>query len=88
MGTGGRPAQAPTAEVEVSVDGHVLGTVVPVDDVRPYAFAVPPAISAALAREESAVRLRLRVPAWKPSAVLGTPDDRELGVIVTRVEVR
>jgi hypothetical protein len=28
------------------------------------------------------------VPAWKPSAVLGTPDDRELGVIVTRVEVR
>jgi hypothetical protein len=88
MGTGGRPAQAPTAEVEVSVDDHVLGTVVPVDDVRPYTFAVPPAISAALAREESAVRLRLRVPAWKPSAVLGTPDDRELGVIVTRVEVR
>ena len=35
-----------------------------------------------------AARLKLAVTVWKPRDVLGTPDDRQLGVMVDRVEVR
>jgi hypothetical protein len=87
MGTGGRPPQAPQPTVEVSLGEHHLGTAAPVDDIRPYTFDVSSEVSAALAAEDD-VRLRLRVPTWRPGEALGTADDRELGVIVTRVEVR
>jgi hypothetical protein len=88
MGSGGRPPQAPTPTVEVALDDHVLGTATPVDDVRPYAFALPPELAARAAARTGPARLRLRVPTWNPAALLGVNDTRELGVIVTRVEVR
>jgi hypothetical protein len=88
MSAGGRPAAAPRAEVEVSLDDRPLGVAVPTDDIQPYAFEVPPDLSAALAERDHGIRLRLRVAPWKPNELLGTADDRELGVIVTRVTVR
>jgi hypothetical protein len=42
----------------------------------------------AAAASPDAVTLRLRTVTWRPRAVLGTPDDRELGVMVDRVEIR
>jgi hypothetical protein len=88
MNSGGRPAAAPAPTVEVALDDEVIGSAVPVDDTQPYTFDVPPMLAARLASTAEPVRLRLRVPTWNPSALLGGQDTRDLGVIVTRVEVR
>ncbi len=88
MSNGGRPPQAPVPTVEVAFDGQVLGTATPVDEVRPYTFALPPELAARAAAARDPARLRLRVPTWNPSALLGLTDTRDLGVIVTRVEAR
>jgi hypothetical protein len=42
---------------------------------------------ARLAAMADPVRLRLRVPTWNPATLLGANDTRDLGVIVTRVQV-
>ena len=74
--------------VEVSLGEQVLGTAMPVDQLRPYSFDVSEDLANRSANLDDSVRLRLKVSTWKPSDVLGVVDDRELGVIVTRVEVR
>ena len=53
-----------------------------------YSFDVSEDLANRSANLDDTVRLRLKVSTWKPSDVLGVVDDRELGVIVTRVEVR
>jgi hypothetical protein len=88
MSNGGRPARAPAPEVELALDAAVLGTATPDDAVRAYSFPLPPDLVSRLAASDQPVRLRLRVPTWNPALVLGLPDTRDLGVIVTRVEVR
>jgi 4-amino-4-deoxy-L-arabinose transferase-like glycosyltransferase len=88
MSSGGRPPQAPAPVVEVALDDTVLGSATPVDPVQPYRFAIPPDLARRLAARADPVRLRLRVPTWNPQALLGVNDTRDLGVIVTRVEVR
>jgi hypothetical protein len=88
MSSGGRPSQAPAPVVEVALDDHVLGTATPIDDVRPYTFTLPPELAARAAARTDPARLRLRVSTWSPSALLGVNDTRELGVMLTRVEVR
>jgi hypothetical protein len=88
LSTGGRPAQAPAAEVSVTLDGVALGTVTPVDPVRPYTLPIPPDLAAALGASADPARLELRTVTWSPAVAIGGPDTRELGVIVTRVEVR
>ena len=85
--SGGRPASVAAPIVEVALDDEVIGTATPIDEVRPYTLAIPPALAARLAAKTESVRLRLRVPTWNPGAVLGVNDTRDLGVIVTRVEV-
>ena len=87
MSHGGRPASAPSAVVEVALDDEVLGTATATDSLQPFTFALPPALVARLATAQDPVRLRLRVPTWNPAAVLGVPDTRDLGVMVTRVQV-
>ncbi|MCC7009208.1 MAG: hypothetical protein IT184_10355 [Acidobacteria bacterium] len=84
MSNGGRPGSAPPASVEVALDDVAVGTVTVTSDVRPYAFALPVTTRA----PGDPPRLRLRVPTWNPHALLGVPDTRDLGVMVTRVEVR
>jgi len=88
MSTGGRPEGEAPPRVEVSLEERVLGTATPVDEVRPYTFDLPPDAAISAAAQDDPVRLRLRVPTWKPSEVLGGVDRRDLGVIVTRVQVR
>jgi hypothetical protein len=34
------------------------------------------------------IQLKLTTTVWRPEEMLGTPDDRELGVMVDRVAVR
>jgi 4-amino-4-deoxy-L-arabinose transferase-like glycosyltransferase len=87
MSHGGRPASAPSAVVEVALDDEVLGTATATSSVLPFTFALPGALVERLATARDPVRLRLRVPTWSPAAALGTPDTRDLGVMVTRVQV-
>jgi hypothetical protein len=88
MSNGGRPVAAPPADVEVSLHNQVLGTVRVADGIRPYTLPVPPEVAARAAATGDPVELRLRTPTWNPKHVIGTADDRELGVIVDRVQVR
>jgi hypothetical protein len=88
MNDGHRPKNLPPARVEVSLDDQVIGHVDVGRDFHTYAVPIPPAIAEEAATRETPARLRLAVTVWKPRDVLGTPDDRQLGVMVDRVEVR
>jgi hypothetical protein len=88
MSNGGRPAAVRPADVEVSLHNQVLGTVRVADGFRPYAFPIPAELAARAAATGEPVELRLVTSTWNPLRVLGTGDERELGVMVDRVQVR
>ena len=89
MSNGGRPEAAGVAEVRVSLAGLPLGTItVPDDRFRPYALAIPPDLAETIAADPAAAELRFETVPWVPLHVLGIPDQRELGVMLDRVEVR
>ena len=87
LGSGGRPAQAGAARVSVFLDDHPLGAVTVESDFRPYTLAIPPNLATSIAGADAAA-LRLETDVWVPRDILGTPDDRELGVMLDRVEIR
>lgn len=88
MSNGGRPTSAAPAATTVALGGEVLGAVTPDDEVRPYTFPLPAVLAARIAAVADSVRLRIDSSTWNPQQLLGTPDPRELGVMVTRVQVR
>ncbi len=88
MSNGGRPAAAPPPTVAVYLHNQLLGTLRVDDGFRPYALNIPPDLAARAAAVGDPVELKLVTQTWNPHKVLGTPDDRELGVMVDRVAVR
>ena len=89
MSNGGRPEAAGVAEVRVSLAGLPLGKVtVPDDRFRPYTLAIPPDLAETVSAGPAAAELRLETVPWVPLHVLGIPDQRELGVMLDRVELR
>jgi hypothetical protein len=88
MSDGGRPPAAPPADVRIALGGIPLGEVRVDTGFKPYTLNIPPDTAAALASSRQPVQLRLETPPWIPEQVLGTPDDRSLGVMVDRVTVR
>ena len=88
MNDGGRPPAAPPADVTIALDDEVLGTVRVGTDFAAYSVPLPDALAARLAAGGAPVRLKLSTSIWKPEELLGTPDDRELGVMVDRVTVK
>lgn len=88
MGDGGRPAAAPPARVDVFLHNQLLGTVQVSGPVRPYSLAVPASLAERAASAGDVVELRLVTQTWNPATVLGSPDDRELGVMLDRVTIR
>jgi hypothetical protein len=88
MSDGGRPDAAPPATVMVSLDDQPIGSVEVDTGFKPYHLEIPPALAARVAEKRAPVRLKLATPVWSPEKVLGTTDDRELGVMVDRVAVR
>jgi hypothetical protein len=88
MSSGGRPAAADPAMVSVFLDDQLLGTVLVADGFRPYTVAIPAEVSTPASAGGDVVRLRLVTPVWNPQRLLGSPDSRDLGVMVDRVQVR
>jgi hypothetical protein len=88
MSDGGRPDAAPPATVAVFLDDQPIGSVEVDTGFKPYHFEIPAALAVRVAAKHAPVRLKLTTPVWSPEKVLGTVDDRELGVMVDRVAVR
>ena len=88
MSSGGRPATAPPAEVEVALDDRVLGTVVAGESLQSFAFDLPADHVETLAAAGEPVRVRIRVASWNPADLLGAPDTRDLGVMVSGVALQ
>lgn len=88
LNDGHRPKTQPPCRVQVTLDDQVLGYVDVGRDFHTYTVPIPSTVAAAAAARETPARLKLAVTTWKPREVLGTPDDRLLGVMVDRVEVR
>lgn len=88
LNDGHRPGKVPRALVQVTLDETVLGSVEVTPDFHTYTLPIPPTLAAAAAAGQAPARLKLSTNVWVPRQVLGTPDDRELGVMVDRVEVR
>jgi hypothetical protein len=88
LNNGGRPPGVPPADVSVFLHGQLLGVVRAGPQFSPHVLAVPPELAAGAAAFGDPVELKLATPVWNPHKVLGTPDDRDLGVMVDRVAVR
>ncbi|MBI2834829.1 MAG: hypothetical protein HYX76_10440 [Acidobacteria bacterium] len=90
MGDGGRPSNVEPARVTVQLNDQQIGevTIERGGGFRPYTFSLPPALAAAAAASENPAVFRLLTNTWSPRATLGRGDDRQLGVMLDRVEVR
>jgi hypothetical protein len=88
MNDGGRPPAAPPAVVTVLITDRVLGAVHVTGGFKEYTLPIPADVAAAAAATGEPVRITLRTATWNPRTVLGTSDDRDLGVMVDRVAVR
>ena len=87
MNDGGRPPAAPPADVTALIGERLLGAVRVTSGFHEYDIPIPPDIAAAAATGEP-IRITLRTVTWNPREILGTSDDRNLGVMVDRVAVR
>jgi len=88
LSNGGRPPEADPPDVSVFLQNQLLGTVRVGNGFQPYAFVIPPDLAARAAATGDPVELKLVTRTWNPHKVLGTPDDRNVGVMVDRVAVR
>lgn len=88
MSNGGRPAGVIPCDVNVSLHNQLLGTVRVGDGFAPYQFTIPPELAARAAAFDDPVELTFAISVWNPHKQLGSPDDRDLGVMVDRVAVR
>jgi len=88
MSDGGRPPAAPPADVTVLIGERALDTVHVSGGFREYDVAIPPDVAAAAAATGEPVRVALRTTTWNPLKVLGSTDNRELGVMLDRVAIR
>jgi hypothetical protein len=89
MSDGGRPPAVDRADVTVALDNEVLGTVRVDTGFKPYALPIAPALAERLSRGAGrTIELTITTSAWTPEDVLGTSDDRELGVMIDRVTVK
>lgn len=88
MHDGGRPKDALPARVEVLFNGVSIGTVdVGGPDFKPYRLSLPPELARQAGATDDTAEIRLRSTTWNPKRLLGLPDTRDLGVMLSRVEV-
>jgi hypothetical protein len=88
LSDGGRPPNAPPARVSVYLDDGLLGTVLVAQGFTPYSFAIPPRAAVVRADPDEAALVRLVTDTWNPRRLLRSSDDRDLGVMVSRIEIK
>ncbi|MBI3264660.1 MAG: hypothetical protein HYZ58_16160 [Acidobacteria bacterium] len=88
MNDGGRPPTIPPAQVSVSFNGTPLGSTLVRGGFKPYSFQIPPDAARLAAQSDEPARMRIESSLWNPRAALGVSDDRNLGVMIDRIEVR
>jgi hypothetical protein len=88
LADGGRPPAGPPAHVDVFLHGQQLGSIVVSGGFRSYTLPIPAELAVRAAAVNDPVELRLRTDTWQPSAVLGSSDERQLGVMVDRVTIK
>jgi hypothetical protein len=88
LSDGSRPGKVPPAKVQVLLNDQPLGEVQVTPEFRRYTLAIPADVAAAAAKNDGPARLTLVTNVWRPKDILGTADDRDLGVMVDRVDVR
>jgi hypothetical protein len=84
----GRPHQSAPARVDVFLAERPLGTSEPDTQFRDHVFTLPAGLAAELAGTARTIELRIDSATWSPRDVLGGIDNRMLGVMVDRIEIR
>jgi hypothetical protein len=88
LSNGGRPEAAGQADLTISLDNQVLGSVRVTQGFKPYTFAIPAALAESIAARGQPVQLKLASSVWVPLLVLGGSDNRDVGVMVDRVAIK
>jgi 4-amino-4-deoxy-L-arabinose transferase-like glycosyltransferase len=88
MGDGGRSPAAAPARVDVFLHHQQVGSLVVAGPFRAYELSIPPDLAARAAAASDPVELKLLTVTWNPARVTGSPDERDLGVMLDRVTIR
>ncbi len=88
MDNGGRPASAPPAQIEVFGRRRLARQCGRRTRDTTLLFPIPPDIARTAESSADAMTIRLNTITWNPAALLKVIDDRDLGVMVDRVEIR
>ena len=88
MSNGGRPGTAVPARVTVFLSDRQIGMAMPDGQFRDFVFPIPSGLAAELEANPTATEVRLETTTWVPRDVAGGGDDRALGVMIDRVEIR
>lgn len=88
LNDGGRPASAGPARVLAFLADRPLGSFTVTPGFQEYRLPLTPALDELAVRSDEPLVLRLVSSTWVPRLVLGAPDDRQLGVMVDRIDVR
>lgn len=88
MSSGGRPANAPPAEVEVFFNDVSIGRVQVGQGFREYRLRIAPELAEAAGASMAPAQIRIATTAWVPSeSGPGSPDTRALGVMIDRLAI-
>src|SRR5688572_698966 len=88
MSNGGRPRKTVQARVAVFLAERQIGSADPDSQFRDYTFSIPSDLAAELAANAIGSEVRLESTTWIPRDVLGNGDERQLGVMIDRAEIR
>ena len=87
MHDGGRPPNAPPAEIELFLNETPLGKIHVRSGFKEYSLTLPAEVVRAATTSPDPAILRIVTSTWSPRDYLGGTDDRALGVMVDRVEI-
>jgi hypothetical protein len=88
LNDGGRPASLGAAHILVYMDDELIGETDVARGFQPYSFDIPKGIVDAASVRDEPVLMRIESNVWNPRVALGVNDDRDVGVMVDRVEAR
>ncbi|CAN5772161.1 hypothetical protein BH18ACI5_BH18ACI5_11910 [soil metagenome] len=81
------PAAAP-ARMDVFLHNQQIGSMVVSGPFRAYQLNIPADLAARAAAAKDHVELKLITATWNPARVAGSPDERDLGIMLDRVTIK